>query len=155
MKTTHQDPTSARRATAKTRTLRPSPYASSAQTKALFANSLAERNARLTSPDMLSTDQAAAIAQTTRVTINAWIAKGRAIGLTQVRRGYRLPVWQFEPTLWEYIPQLVKGLGTTEGWAILGFLETPLGALNGITPRQAFEQGLAERVLELAAAEGT
>lgn len=155
MKTTHQDQSSAHRATAKTRTPRPSPYASAAQTKALFASSLAERNARLAAPDMLSTDQAAEIAQTTRVTINAWIAKGRAIGLTQVRRGYRLPVWQFEPALWDYIPQLAKGLGTTEGWSLLGFLETPLGALNGLTPRQALEQGLSDRVLELAVAEGT
>ena len=92
------------------------------------------------------------MAGTTRVTINAWIAKGRAIGLTQTRRGFRLPAWQFEPQFWDLIPQLARGLGLSEGWALLSFLETPLGALNGRTPRQAIEQGQARRVLELAGA---
>jgi hypothetical protein len=36
----------------------------------------------------------------------------------------------------------------------LGFLETPLQALGGLTPRSALEQGVGtERVLALAAAE--
>lgn len=104
---------------------------------------------------MVNTDEAAALASTTRVTINAWIAKGRAIGLTQTRRGFRLPTWQFEPLLWEALPALTKALGTTEGWALLTFLETPLGGLQGMTPRQAIEQGKAARVIELASAEGT
>jgi hypothetical protein len=104
---------------------------------------------------MVTTEQAAELASTTRVTINAWIAKGRAIGLTQTRRGFRLPKWQFEPALWEAIPELAKALGTSEGWALLSFLETPLGGLNGKTPRQAIEQGNAARVIELASAEGT
>ena len=104
---------------------------------------------------MVTTEQAADLASTTRVTINAWIAKGRAIGLTQTRRGFRLPKWQFEPALWEAIPLLTRALGTGEGWALLTFLETPLGSLNGLTPRQAIEQGDSARVLELAMAEGT
>jgi hypothetical protein len=45
-------------------------------------------------------------------------------------------------------------LGTTDGWALLAFLETPHGALDGTTPRAAIEQGHAERVLELAGSEG-
>lgn len=134
---------------------RPSPYVSAAQTKSLLASSLAARNERLQAADMVNTDDAASIAATTRVTINAWISKGRAIGLTQTRRGFRLPVWQFDPQFWELIPKLSKALGTTEGWTLLSFLETPLGCLDGKTPRAAIEQGLTERVLDLAAAEGT
>lgn len=130
-----------------------SPYVSAAQTKALMADSLAARMARLDAKDMLSTDAAAELVGTTRVTINAWIAKGRAIGLTQTRRGFKLPDWQFEPALWAAVPQLSKALGTNEGWALLAFLETPLGALEGKTPRQAIEQGESERVVELAGAE--
>nr|WP_180317718.1 hypothetical protein [Delftia acidovorans] len=133
----------------------PSPYVSAAQTKALMAGSLAVRMARLEANDMLSTDMAADLVGTTRVTINAWIAKGRAIGLTQTRRGFKLPSWQFEPALWEAIPQLSKALGTHEGWALLTFLETPLGALGGGTPRQAIEQGNLARVVELAGVEST
>lgn len=134
---------------------RPSPYVSAAQTRSLLAGSLAARTERLQADDMLSTDQAAELAGTTRVTINAWITKGRAIGLTQTRRGFRLPKWQFEPAIWDTIPALAKALGTAEGWSLLSFLETPLGGLKGRTPRQAIEQGDAARVIELAVAEGT
>lgn len=132
-----------------------SPYVSNAQTQALIAGSLAARMARLEADDMLSTDMAADLVGTTRVTINAWIAKGRAIGLTQIRRGFKLPSWQFEPALWDAVPQLSKALGTREGWALLTFLETPLGALDGKTPRQAIEQGHVARVIELAGVEGS
>lgn len=128
-------------------------YVSGAQTKALMTGSLAARMARLDADDMLNTDKAADLVNTTRVTINAWIAKGRAIGLTQARRGFKLPSWQFEPVFWDAVPQLAKALGTNEGWALLTFLETPLGALDGKTPRQAIEQGRLARVLELAEAE--
>lgn len=109
---------------------------------------------RLQADDIVSTDEAAALAGTTRVTINAWIAKGRAIGLSQTRRGLRLPRWQFEPVFWDAMPALSKALGTTEGWALLAFLETPLGALGGKTPQQAIEQGKLQRVLALAEAQG-
>jgi hypothetical protein len=88
------------------------------------------------------------------VTVNAWIDKGRAIGLSQVKRGYRMPRWQFEPAMWDALPKLSAALATTEGWALLAFLETPHGGLNGRTPRQAIEQGEAERVVQLAEADG-
>lgn len=133
---------------------RPSPYASASQTNALLAGSLAARTARLEANDMLSIDMAADLVGTTPVTINAWVAKGRAIGLTQARRGFKLPRWQFEPALWDALPKFSKALGTTEGWALLAFLETPSGALHGLTPRQAIEQGHLARVVEVAVAEG-
>lgn len=103
---------------------------------------------------MVTVAQAAEVASTTQVAITAWIAKGRAIGLTQARQGLRLPKWQFEAALWDVIPELAKALGTSEGWLLLSFLETPLGGLNGRTPRQAIEQGDTAWVLELASAEG-
>lgn len=103
---------------------------------------------------MVTTQEAAELAGTSIVTINAWIAKGRAIGLTEARRGCRLPKWQFEPALWTVLSDLTRTLNTADGWAILSFLESPLGGLNGRTPRQAIEQGEAMRVLQLAGAEG-
>jgi biotin operon repressor len=128
-------------------------YLSAAETQALLgtSHSLAMRQARLDSADMLSTDEAGELVKASRVTVNAWINKGRAIGLTQTKRGYRMPRWQFEPRLWETLPKLSAALGTKEGWAVLGFLESPLGALQGLSPRQAIERGQAERVIELAA----
>ena len=86
--------------------------------------------------------------------INAWIVKGRAIGLTQTKRGFRMPRWQFEPSMWVALPRLSAALGTAGGWALLSFLESPHGALNGITPRQAIEQGQMDKVIRLAEHEG-
>jgi hypothetical protein len=127
---------------------------SAAQTKALMAGSLAVRMARLRADDMLSTDMAVDLMGVTRVTMKAWIAKGRAIGLPHMRHDFKLPSWQFEPVLWAAVPKLSKALGTNEGWALLAFLETPSGALAGRTPRQAIEQGHLERVAAVAAADG-
>ncbi len=128
-------------------------FLSAAETQALLHSSLTFRQQRLLAPEMLSTDDAAALVGTSRVTINAWVAKGRAIGLTQTKRGLKLPAWQFEPRFWDVLPALSRALGTTDGWALLAYVESPLGALDGRTPRQAIEQGQAERVLALAAHE--
>lgn len=144
------------RAPAKTRpsNRQPPSYVRAAEVRSLLANSLAARQQRLGAADMISTDEAAQLVQTTRVTINAWIAKGRAIGLTQTKRGFRMPRWQFEPSVWAALPKLSAALGTAEGWALLSFLESPHGGLNGITPRQAIEQGQMDKVIRIAAHEG-
>ena len=139
-----------------TRTTRPghADYVSLEETRAMLGTSLAARNARLAADDMVSTDEAAELANTSRVTINAWIAKGRCIGLSQTKRGFRLPRWQFEPRIWPLVPKLAAALGTTEGWALLAFLETPHGALGGATPLAAIEQGHGRHVLDIAEQEG-
>lgn len=126
-------------------------FVSLSETRALLAGSLADRQKRLVAGDMISTDEAAEMTGTTRVTVNAWIVKGRAIGLTQAKRGYRMPRWQFESPMWDIVPKLSSALGTVEGWPLLAFLETPLGGLNGTTPREAIERGAGAQVVELAA----
>jgi hypothetical protein len=74
--------------------------------------------------------------------------------VTHLRRGFKLPKWQFEPTLWTAIAPISEQLGSTDGWRVLGFLESPRQALNGLTPRAAIEQGIAlDEVLALASAE--
>ena len=85
---------------------------------------------------------------------SSWVTKGRCIGLSQVKRGFKLRMWQFEPALWDAIPKLSAALGVKEGWALLSFLESPNGALDGTTPRVAIEQGQIERVLAAAEGEG-
>ncbi len=129
-------------------------YVPATEVRTLLANSLAARQERLSAPDMISTNEAAQLTQTTRVTINTWIAKGRAIGLTQTKRGFRMPRWQFEPSMWDSLPRLSAALGTVEGWALLSFLESQHGGLNGITPRQAIEQGQMDKVIRIAEHEG-
>lgn len=46
-------------------------------------------------------------------------------------------------------------MGTTDGWQMLSFLETPHEALDGLVPRIALEQGVSgQRIVDLAKAEG-
>ena len=131
-----------------------SPYATAAQTQALLRSGAQYRRERMDAADMISTDEAATLAGTTRVTVNAWIKAGRCIGLVHLRRGFKLPRWQFEPAIWPVLQPLAKALGSNDGWQLLAFLESPATALDGQTPRAALEQGTAPgRILALATAE--
>ena len=131
-----------------------SPYATAAQTQALLRSGAQYRRDRMDAADMITTDEAAALAGSTRVTINAWIKSGRCIGVAHLRRGFKLPRWQFEPAIWPVLQPLTKALGTTDGWQLLSFLESSATALDGQTPRAALEQGTAHgRILAMATAE--
>ena len=131
------------------------PYASEAQTDALLRSGAAYRRERMQAADMITTDEAAELAGTSRVTINAWIKTGRCIGVSHLRRGFKLPRWQFEPFVFPHLQPLSQALGSADGWQLLAFLESPHPALDGQTPRVALEQGMdANRVLGLATAEG-
>ena len=140
-----------------TETIQPrddSPYASAAQTAALLHSGAKFRRDRMEAADMMTTDEAAVLAGTSRVTVNAWIKSGRCIGVSNLRRGFKLPRWQFEPAIWPALQPLGKSLGTSDGWRLLSFLESPATALDGLTPRAALEQGIPlERILALATAE--
>lgn len=140
------------RATSHTQTV--DPYATEAQTAALLRSGAQYRRDRMEAQDMITTEEAAQLAGTTRVTINAWIRNGRCLGLSHLRRGYKLPKWQFEPALWAAIEPLSAQLGSVDGWSLLGFLESPRQALDGLTPRAALEQGIGlDHVLAVASAE--
>jgi hypothetical protein len=131
-----------------------SPYATAAQTAAVLRSGALYRRERMEAADMITTDEAATLAGTTRVTINAWIKSGRCIGVAHLRRGFKLPRWQFEPAVWPVLLPLAKALGTSDGWQLLAFLESPATALDGQTPRSALEQGTPlERIVALATAE--
>ena len=131
-----------------------SPYATAAQTAAVLRSGAQYRRDRMDAADMITTDEAAVLAGTTRVTINAWIKSGRCIGVANLRRGFKLPRWQFEPAIWSALQPVAKQLGTPDGWQLLAFLESPATALDGQTPRAALEQGVAlERIVALATAE--
>ena len=129
-------------------------YATAAQTQALLRSGAQYRRERMDAADMISTDEAATLAGTTRVTVNAWIKAARCIGVAHLRRGFKLPRWQFEPAVWPVLQPLAKALGSHDGWQLLSFLESPATALDGQTPRAALEQGaVPERILALATAE--
>ena len=92
-------------------------YVGLEETRSLLRTSWDARKARLAANDMVSTDEAAELAHTSRGTVNAWIATGRCIGLSRLQRGFRLPRWQFESRVWQLlVPKLSAALGTTGGW---------------------------------------
>ncbi|MDZ4281306.1 MAG: helix-turn-helix domain-containing protein [Hydrogenophaga sp.] len=131
------------------------PYASEAQTTALLRRGAEYRIHRINASDMITTDEAALLSGTSRVTINAWIKSGRCIGVAHSRGGIKIPKWQFEPSVFHVLQAVSEALGSTDGWTVLSFLETPHVALAGLAPRIALEQGTTrQRILELAAAEG-
>lgn len=131
------------------------PYATAAQSAVVLRSGAEFRKTRIAAADMLTTDEAADLAGVSRVTINAWIRQGRCIGISNLRRGFKLPKWQFEPQVFELIQPISNALGVTGGWALLAFLENSHEALDRRTPLVALDQGeSAERILQLAIAEG-
>ena len=130
-------------------------YATAAQSAAVLRSGAEFRRNRIAATDMLTTEEAAELAGVSRVTINAWIKQNRCIGIANLRRGFKLPKWQFETQVFELIQPLFEALGTTDGWSVLSFLENSQEALDRRTPLVALEQGeSAERILQLAMAEG-
>ncbi|PTT92573.1 hypothetical protein DBR42_01670 [Pelomonas sp. HMWF004] len=125
-------------------------YANSISTKALFTASSKARDQRAGATDMLSMSEAARLLAVSAATLLSWIRDGRVIALEVPHKTSRLPRWQFEPAMRDAIPDIAKALGTTHGWDILGFLETPCGMLDGATPREAVERGQLQRVLDAA-----
>lgn len=131
------------------------PYATAAQSAVVLRSGAEFRKNRIAAADMLTTEEAAELAGVSRVTINAWIKQNRCIGIANLRRGFKLPKWQFEPLVFELIQPLFEALGTTDSWSVLAFLENSQEALDRRTPLVALEQGeSAERILQLAMAEG-
>ena len=131
------------------------PYATVAQSSAVLRSGAQFRKNRIAAADMLTTEEAAELAGVSRVTINAWIKQNRCIGIANLRRGFKLPKWQFEPQVFGLIQPLFEALGTKDSWSVLAFLENSQDALDRRTPLVALEQGeSAERILQLAVAEG-
>jgi hypothetical protein len=106
--------------------------------------------------DMVNSADAAALAGMTTAQLRrrATLKAPRVIALRHSVLGWRYPKWQFEAVTWQVVEQLARALQGNAP-AILAWLETPLGALEGRTPRAALEQGeSALRILALAENEG-
>lgn len=130
--------------------LRVNPYISRTETRKLMAQSVKAVNQRIMAADMLKVADAANAVGATARDIRQWVADGRCVGVSTASKAMRLPQWQFDLDVWPWIRSIAYGLGTTDGWSLLNFLESPSGALNGRTPRQALEQGEPTRVIQSA-----
>jgi len=81
--------------------------------------------------------------------------QGRLIGLTQGRRGYAYPVWQFEggKTL-ANLEKVLDRLKDNDPWMQLTFFLNANDRLNGSRPLDMLRSGKVEPVLEAAASYG-
>lgn len=129
-------------------------YVPAREVSILLKRGSADRQRRLAAADTISYVEAARLMKVSNTTMVAWILSGRAIGLRQARGGFRMPRWQFEPAVWAALPRLSAALGTIEGWALLSFLESPHGALEGRTPRWVIGEGHVDTVIEVAEQDG-
>ncbi|MFM2044673.1 MAG: hypothetical protein RLY86_3249 [Pseudomonadota bacterium] len=123
--------------------------------QAALAAARARGNARageiLAGADMVNAEDLAKLLGTTRVTVNAKRRNGRILGLEGARRGFRFPVWQIDADGKPYaaLPALLEHLGAP--WAVYRFLVQPHGALDGLTGREALEEGREAEVVAAAA----
>jgi transposase InsO family protein len=111
-----------------------------------YADERAER------ADMVDVGEAARLAGVTPATLQRMAARRRprAIVIRHTTLGLRFPRWQFAAPLWPVVQQL-GAARSCSGLEMIAWLESPLGAFNGRTPRAALEQGEPPgRVLDIA-----
>ena len=127
------------------RTVSADPYASGAQTDALLRSGAAYRRERIQAADMITTDEAAELTGASRVTINAWIKAGRCIGVSHLRRGFKLPRWQFEPFVFPHLQPLSQALQEYPEQAV------PYREIHDLTQVSVTTIGRVARTLERGA----
>ena len=102
--------------------------------------------------DMVDIDEAARLAGIASAKLQRMATREhpRAIAIEHTTLGLRFPRWQFDAQLWPVVQELGTAL-QGRGLEMLAWLESPLGAFNGRSPRAALEQGESpERVLAVA-----
>ncbi len=104
--------------------------------------------------DMLSADAFAKMLGTTRVTVNTKRQSGQVLGLDGAKRGFRFPVWQLDAEGKPYAELAVLHERLGGPWAVYRFLVQPHGELDGLTGREALEQGKVKAALEAAESVG-
>jgi biotin operon repressor len=99
----------------------------------------------------LSVGQTAEVLGISRQAVDKRRRQGQLIGLTQGRRGYAYPAWQFENgrTL-PHVEEVLDLLDEHDPWMQLSFFLNANDRLNGKSPLDALREGQAESV-QLAA----
>jgi hypothetical protein len=105
----------------------------------------------LNGEDMLSADAFANLLGTTRVTVNAKRQKRQLLGLEGAKRGFRFPRWQVgqDGKPFSTLPELFNRLGD-DGWAVYRFLVQHHPELDGLSGREALQQGKTKQAIEAA-----
>ena len=105
----------------------------------------------LESEDMLSAQAFAAVLKTTRMTINSKRQKHQVLALEGATRGFRFPQWQIgkDGKPFSALPALFERLGN-DPWAVYRFFVQHHPELDGLTGREALEQGMTSQAIEAA-----
>jgi hypothetical protein len=98
-----------------------------------------------------SSEQAATLLGITRQAVDKRRSQNQLIGLTQGRRGYSYPRFQFvgSSTL-RGLEDVLKVLGAGDPWMQLAFFVNPNDRLNGRTPEKELLEGKVDAVLRAA-----
>jgi hypothetical protein len=105
----------------------------------------------LNGEDMLSADAFANLLGTTRTTVNAKRQKRQILGLEGAKRGFRFPQWQIgrDGKPFSTLPELFDRLGD-DAWAVYRFLVQRHPELDGMSGREALQQGKTKQAVEAA-----
>lgn len=106
---------------------------------------------KLAGGGVVSSEQAAALLGITRQAVDKRRTQNQLIGLTQGRRGYGYPRFQFvgSSTL-PGLEDVLKVLGAGDPWMQLAFFVNPNDRLNGRTPEKELLEGKVDAVLRAA-----
>lgn len=108
----------------------------------------------LAGDDMLNLEEAEAVSEISRKTLNTRRQAGILIGLAKpgLSRGFRYPRWHFETNLVYRIPRVLTALAGLTGWEAYFFMVSPHPVLGGRSPVEALRTGREVEVRRLAEA---
>lgn len=128
-------------------------YSDLSETLHLLAVGQVWAQIRLNADDMLSAAEAAKFVGTNPELLIHDAATGRLIGIHSGAKCVAFPRWQFTAVFKSAIHAVSQVLSTPDGWTLLKFFESPQIALDGLSPKQAIEQGHPlVRIIDLALA---
>ena len=104
---------------------------------------------------VLSGEEAAELLGISRQAVDKRRRNGQLIGLTQGRRGYAYPAWQFDAgRTVSNLDTVLDALKDHDSWMQFAFFVNPNDLLRGKTPLEQLRSGEIEAVLQAAASYG-
>jgi hypothetical protein len=102
-----------------------------------------------------SSGKVAEILNISRQAVDKRRREGKLLGLTQERRGYAYPAWQFEdPATLKHLESILKLLQEHDPWMQMAFFFNKNTRLREMTPVEALKLGEIQAVREAAASYG-
>jgi hypothetical protein len=104
---------------------------------------------------VLSSGSVAELLNVSRQAVDKRRVANQLIGLTQVRRGYGYPSFQFrEGMTLDGLEAVLKNLSALDPWMQLRFFTSPHERLGSRTPIEALENGRVDEVVKAASGYG-